>query len=50
MIFLQDRLSNLNSYDILQNLEDIADVRGTYIPQSEKPDLLNPAWIAPLQN
>ena len=45
---LKNRLSNLNS-DILQNLEDIADIWGTYIPQSEKPDLLNPAWVAPLQ-
>jgi hypothetical protein len=41
-------LSDLNS-DILQNLEDIADIRGTYIPQSEEPDLLNLAWVAPLQ-
>jgi len=49
IISLQDRLSDLNS-DILQNLEDIADIRGNYIPQSEKPDLLNPAWVAPLQN
>jgi hypothetical protein len=42
-------LSDLNS-DILQNLEDIADILGNYIPQSEKPDLLNPAWVAPLQS
>jgi len=42
-------LSDLNS-DILQNLEDISDIRESYIPQSEKPNLLNPAWIAPLQN
>ena len=49
LILLRDQLSGLNS-DILQNLEDIADIRGNYIPQSEKPDLLNPAWVAPLQN
>ena len=49
IISLQDRLSDLNS-DILQNLEDITDIRGNYIPQTEKPDLLNPAWVAPLQN
>ena len=49
IISLRDRLSDLIS-DILQNLEDIADIRGNYIPQSEKPDLLNPAWVAPLQN
>ena len=46
---LQDRLADLN-IDILQNLDDIADIRGDYIPQSEKPALLNPAWVAPLQN
>ena len=39
---------DLNSA-ILQNEENIADIRGTYIPQSEKPELLNPSWIAPLQ-
>ncbi len=50
IILLQDRVTDLN-YDILQNLEDdIADTRGTYIPQSEKPDLINSAWVAPLQN
>ena len=49
LIFLQDRLSDLTS-DILQNLEDIADIRGNYILQSEKPNLLNPAWVALLQN
>jgi hypothetical protein len=27
-----------------------AEIRETYIPQSEKPDLLNPPWVAPLQN
>jgi hypothetical protein len=42
---LQDRLSDLNS-DIFQNLEDIAEIGGIYIPQFEKPVLLNPAWIA----
>ena len=42
-------MSGLN-FDILQNEEDISDIRGNYIPQSEKPDLLNPAWVAPLQN
>ncbi len=26
-----------------------AEIPETYIPQSEKPDLLNPAWVAPLQ-
>ena len=49
IILLRDRLSDLSS-DILQNLLDIADIRGNYIPQYEKPDLLNPAWVAPLQN
>ncbi len=48
-VLLQDRLSDLDS-DILQNVEDIADIRGNYIPQSEKPDLFNPAWVALLQN
>ena len=49
IILHQDRLSDLNS-DILQNLEDITDIRENYIPQSEKRDLLHPAWVAPLQN
>ena len=49
IISLQDRLSDLNS-DILQNLEDIADIRGAFISESEKPYLFNPAWVAPLQN
>jgi len=49
ILLLQDSITHLNS-DILQNVEDIADIRGNYIPQFEKPDLLNPVWVAPLQS
>ena len=43
---LDDEVDGLsNAIDALSN-----DIGETYIPQSEKPDLLNPAWVAPLQN
>jgi hypothetical protein len=31
-------------------LEDIAYIRKNCIPQTEKPDFLNPAWVASLQS
>jgi hypothetical protein len=46
---LSETLGLLESLTSRLELAD-AEIRETYIPQSKKPDLLNPAWVAPLQN
>jgi hypothetical protein len=46
---LSETLGLIESLTSRLELAD-AEIRETYIPQSEKPDLLNPAWVAPLQN
>jgi hypothetical protein len=46
---LNETLGLIGSLTSRLELAD-AEIRETYIPQSEKPDLLNPAWVAPLQN